>query len=67
MVNPYDIEDTADAIYGAYIMDTEERQRRMRILRSEVRRNDVRKWIEWILGSRFDAPSQVPAGTAAEG
>jgi trehalose 6-phosphate synthase/phosphatase len=66
MVNPYDIEDTADAIYRAYIMDTEERQRRMRILRSEVRRNDVKKWIEWILGSHHDAPSQVPVGTAAD-
>lgn len=51
MVNPYDLEGTADAIFAAFIMSPEERQRRMRILRGEVRRNDVQRWIEWFLGS----------------
>ncbi len=51
MVNPYDLEGTADAIYAAYIMSPEERQNRMRMLRSEVRRNDVQRWISWFLGS----------------
>ncbi len=67
IVNPYDIESTADAIYCAYIMETEERQRRMRYLRSEIRRNDVKKWIRWFLGYRQpdDQPSSSspsPAG-----
>ena len=66
MVNPYDIEDTADAIYRAYIMDTDERRRRMRILRSEVRRNDVKKWIEWFLGARYNTESPVTTGTVTE-
>ncbi|MEW6412789.1 MAG: trehalose-6-phosphate synthase [Candidatus Zixiibacteriota bacterium] len=51
MVNPFDLEGTADAIYAAYIMDQQDRQRRMRTLRSEVRRNDVQRWISWFLGS----------------
>jgi trehalose 6-phosphate synthase/phosphatase len=51
IVNPYDFEGTADAIYSAYIMEPEERQRRIKILRAEVRRNDVKRWIEWCLGS----------------
>ncbi len=50
VVNPYDLEATADAIYTAYIMPPEERQRRMRVLRSEVKRNDVHKWVRWFLG-----------------
>jgi len=45
IVNPYDIEGTADAIYAAYVMDDQERRKRMRILRSEVKRNDVRRWV----------------------
>ncbi|MDH4158433.1 MAG: trehalose-6-phosphate synthase [candidate division Zixibacteria bacterium] len=51
MVNPYDLEGTADAIYSAFIMDADQRQRRMRVLRAEVRRNDVGKWVDWFLGS----------------
>lgn len=49
MVNPYDLDGTADAIYAAYIMSPEERKRRMKILRAEIKRNNVQKWIEWFL------------------
>jgi trehalose 6-phosphate synthase len=52
MVNPYDKDSTADAIYAAYQMPPEERRRRMRVLRAEVKRNDVRRWVDWILGPR---------------
>ncbi|UCG60866.1 MAG: trehalose-6-phosphate synthase [Candidatus Zixiibacteriota bacterium] len=51
MVNPYDLEGTADAIYAAFVMTEEERRRRMRTLRGEIRRNDVQRWIEWFLKS----------------
>ncbi|MCK4573699.1 MAG: trehalose-6-phosphate synthase [candidate division Zixibacteria bacterium] len=51
MVNPYDCEVTADAIYAAFIMEPEERQRRMKTLRAEVRRNNVQRWIEWFMES----------------
>jgi trehalose 6-phosphate synthase len=66
VVNPYDLEGTADAIYHAYIMSAEERQRRMRILRAEVRRNDVRKWLAGNLGTRENTLSRVPADTAVD-
>lgn len=52
MVNPFDLEGTADAIYAAYLMPKEERQRRMRTLRSEVKRHDVKHWVDWFLGSK---------------
>ncbi|NIP43510.1 MAG: trehalose-6-phosphate synthase [candidate division Zixibacteria bacterium] len=51
MVNPYNREETADAIYQAYNMDLAERARRMNILRSEVKRNDIFRWVEWFLSS----------------
>lgn len=46
LVNPYDIESTADAIHQAYIMESGERRRRMRLLRNEIRRNDVHHWLD---------------------
>jgi len=58
MVNPYDVEACADALYEAYTMSAEERQRRMRSLRAEVRRNDVHRWVAWFTGS--DRPSGGP-------
>jgi len=46
LVNPYDIENTADAIFQAFSMTQGERQRRMRLLRNQIRRNDVHRWLE---------------------
>lgn len=45
LVNPYDTDGTADAIYRAYTMDPEERRQRMMHLRAEIRRNDVHRWL----------------------
>jgi trehalose 6-phosphate synthase/phosphatase len=58
LVNPYDIDDTADAIYRAVNMPAEERQRRMALLRSEIRRNDVHRWLQWFIES---AQHETPA------
>ncbi len=64
VVNPYDIEQTADAIYRAYVMSPESRARRMKLLRGEIRRNDVHRWVEWFLGTadvpRVDDSQPVP-------
>ncbi len=51
VVNPYDVEGTADAIYQAYTMAPEERARRMKIMRAEVRRNNVHRWVQWFLAA----------------
>jgi trehalose 6-phosphate synthase len=66
LVNPYDLEGTADAIYMAYIMDPEERRRRMRLLRAEVKRNDVKRWLEWCLGSYLEIPAEQPSDTPVD-
>jgi trehalose 6-phosphate synthase len=49
LVNPYDKDGTADAIYRALTMSPGERDRRMRLLRSEIRRNNVQRWINWFI------------------
>jgi len=51
LVNPYDADGVADAIYSAYIMSPEERERRMKILRAEIKRNDVNRWVGWFFGT----------------
>ncbi len=44
IVNPYDVEGTADAIYEAFKMPIAETSRRMRVMRTEIKRNDVHQW-----------------------
>ena len=66
LVNPYDLDATADAIYRAYVMDPEERARRMTTLRREVRNHDVSRWVRWFMGEetiRFsdDEPESRPS------
>ncbi|ORJ62043.1 alpha,alpha-trehalose-phosphate synthase (UDP-forming) [Geothermobacter hydrogeniphilus] len=45
LVNPYDVDGTAEAICHAFHMPLEERQQRMRRLRGDLRRNDVHRWV----------------------
>jgi trehalose-6-phosphate synthase len=44
IVNPYDVEQLAEAIRVALEMDTVERQTRMRVMRSNVMRHNVFAW-----------------------
>jgi trehalose 6-phosphate synthase len=55
LVNPYDIESTADAIHQAYVMGSEERYRRMRLLRNEIRRNDVHRWLDSFIQTLYSS------------
>ncbi len=60
MVNPYDVEGTAEAIYHALIMDSAERQRRMKLLRAEVKRNDVHNWVRWFIADHMKSNDHSP-------
>ncbi len=51
LVNPYHIEETADAIYQAFTMDMEERRRRMGELRGSIRENDIFTWVDSFLSA----------------
>jgi trehalose 6-phosphate synthase len=45
LVNPYDVEGTADAMFQAFTMEEQERRQRMIRLRNNVRRLDVHRWL----------------------
>lgn len=46
LVNPYDINDIADAIYEAFTMDEKDKKSRMKNMREAVRRQDVFWWVD---------------------
>lgn len=53
MVNPHDVEGTADAIHTAVRMSGDERRRQMRRLREIVRREDIFWWTDSFLAAAF--------------
>lgn len=44
IVNPYDVESTADALYHGLTMDTDEQNQRMRRMRDIVREDNIYRW-----------------------
>ncbi len=56
LVNPYDVEKTADAIFMAFSMTAAERHRRMALLRAQIRRNDVHRWLETFIAALSSMP-----------
>ena len=54
VVNPYDVEQTADAIYNAFRMAAGERRYRMRRLRRNVRTQDVFWWVDSFMRAAID-------------
>lgn len=49
LVNPYDIEGVADAVWQAYRMAPRERRARMRRLRRTIREQDILWWADSFL------------------
>jgi trehalose 6-phosphate synthase/phosphatase len=54
VVNPYDVEQTADAIFNAFRMLPSERRYRMRRLRRNVRTQDVFWWVDSFMKAAID-------------
>ncbi len=69
-VNPYDIDQTAEAIRAALEMSPEEKQLRMQRMRKVVRENNVFRWAASLIGEvcdvRLDAaePGKFRAGAS---
>jgi len=65
IVNPYDVDRTADAIRRALEMDPAEQRERMRRMRAFVRERNVYRWaaelIDELTRIRVDAPAAAPA------
>ncbi len=53
LVNPYDVEAIADALYFATRMDLGERKRQMQALRRGIRRADIFWWVDSFLEAVF--------------
>jgi trehalose 6-phosphate synthase len=70
LVNPYDIESTADAICHALEMDPEERGARMRRLRKTVKEQNIYRWAGALIADlcevRLDLRPEVKAEVRAE-
>ena len=54
VINPYDIEQTADALYTAFRMSAGERRYRMRRLRRNVRAQNVFWWVDSFMRAAID-------------
>ncbi len=53
LVNPFDVEGTAEAIHHALEMPEEERRRRMQRLRAAVAQNNIYRWAGKVLSALF--------------
>lgn len=53
LVNPYDVESIAEALYYATRMDLGERKRQMQALRRGVRKTDIFWWVDSFLNAVF--------------
>ncbi len=57
-VNPYDVDDTAQAIYRAILLPEDDRRARMSLLRARVFSYDVHRWVQNFIHALEDASSQ---------
>jgi trehalose-6-phosphate synthase len=60
LVNPYDIEQTAEAIRFALEMDPEEKKQRMQRMRKTVKENNVYRWAGNLIGDLCDIRVATP-------
>jgi len=71
LVNPYDIESTADAICHALEMGADDRAARMRRLRKVVKENNIYRWagnlVAELCDVRLDVPQESRITTRAQG
>jgi alpha,alpha-trehalose-phosphate synthase [UDP-forming] len=61
-VNPYDIDQTAEAIRAALEMPAEEKQQRMQRMRKLVRENNVYRWAATLIGELCDVRLESAGG-----
>jgi trehalose 6-phosphate synthase len=70
LVNPYDIEHTADAIRAALEMEPEERTARMQRMRKLVKEQNIYRWAASLIGElcavRLDVPDSAQTPNRAK-
>jgi trehalose 6-phosphate synthase len=73
LVNPYDIDQTAEAIRLALVMDPEEKKQRMQRMRKLIREQNIYRWAGDLIGQLCDirlagtdsTPDKLEIGTSA--
>src|ERR1700687_1535789 len=69
LVNPYDIDQTAEAIRAALEMEPEEKQLRMHRMRKYIKEHNIYQWagnlITELVELRLDAPEEVREKSSA--
>ena len=70
-VNPYDIDQTAEAIRAALEMQPDEKKMRMQRMRRQVRENNIYRWAGSLIGElcevrldTADGPNKFRAGAS---
>jgi trehalose 6-phosphate synthase len=73
LVNPYDVQQTADAIHQAFQMSPDERQTRMYPMRRNIRQQNVYRWVDSFIYAAinkeldsFPIQEYVPQMTSSE-
>src|SRR4030095_16676815 len=66
LVNPYNIDSTAQALHRALVMDESERRSRMAALRWRERRHNVHAWVDEFLAATSAARTGIRPPTPAE-
>jgi alpha,alpha-trehalose-phosphate synthase [UDP-forming] len=61
LVNPYDLEQTAEAIHRALAMDAEERKTRMQRMRRTVREHNIYRWAGNLIAELSEVRLDQPA------
>ena len=61
-VNPYDIDQTAEAIHAALEMQSDEKQMRMQRMRKQVREHNVYRWAGSLIGELCEVRLDVAEG-----
>jgi len=59
LVNPFDLDGTAEAIHRALTMELDERASRMASLRRRERRDNVEAWVDRFLEAAEQSPAQI--------
>jgi alpha,alpha-trehalose-phosphate synthase [UDP-forming] len=65
-VNPYDIDQTAEAIRAALEMPAEEKQQRMQRMRKLVREHNVYRWAATLIGELCEVRLEVPGSSTEQ-
>jgi trehalose 6-phosphate synthase len=65
LVNPYDLDGTAEAIRAAVEMSAEERRARMARMRESVREQNIYRWAGLLLSELTRIPEEPPAPAPA--